>query len=109
MLNEAFRLGGPGSKTFVTRRGHILVVTSELQPRPILTVELAAKWYELHVVHASGVVEPRPFADLGPGGWIDHVPIPAAVERLAAREGWFVDEVALELITGRWELEIVQS
>jgi hypothetical protein len=113
-MNEAFRLGGFGSQTFVTRRGHLLVVTtrpvSDLAPvavpLPVLTVELAPKWYTLHAVHRGETVVPIPFDALGPGGWVDHVPNPEAVERFANEHNYEVDDVAMDLIVGRWQREV---
>ncbi len=76
----------------------------------ILTVELYEKWYSLYVVGASGLVDEVSFAELelycGDGSpYTDHCPNPNAVLRMAASRGWEVNELALELIVGRWEMK----
>ena len=72
---------------------------------PILTVENYIKWYCLYLIRPSGEVEAVDFPD---DGYCDHVPYPAAVERMAAKNGWVVDEQSLEMMIGRYMLEVKQ-
>lgn len=79
---------------------------------PVVTVELSVKWYSLFVVSPGpgGGVKEVPFPDMGDydlfgSSYVDHVPNPRHVMRWAAQEGYYVDELALELMIGRWELE----
>jgi hypothetical protein len=77
---------------------------------PYVTVELYPKWYDLYVVHPGFRVERVGFDELekfcGDGSpYSDHCPNPNAVQRLATARGWGVDELALELIVGRWEMK----
>ena len=81
---------------------------------PILTVELASKWYALYVVDAEGRVEEITFGELatvnGPGApYCDHVPNPDRVRLLAEARGWYVDDLAEELVVGRWQLEVERN
>ena len=81
---------------------------------PILTVELASKWYALYVVDAEGKVEEITFGELatveGPGApYCDHVPNPDRLRRLAEARGWYVDDLAEELVVGRWQLEVERN
>ena len=87
---------------------------------PILTVELASKWYGLCLVRPSahgdvvptveeldfGVFDEIQKAPFGPSV-CDHVPNPVFVERLAQEKGWEIDDLGWELIVGRWHAEIV--
>lgn len=74
-----------------------------------LTVEDYEKWYCLYLVHLDGRVERvdfdvlHPFTEKSP--YVDHVPNPAAVERLAAARGWHIAERAMETMVGRWVAE----
>lgn len=78
---------------------------------PVLTVELASKWYELFVVEVDGTVRGLDFGALSAlvglegGPYIDHAPRPSYVRRLAEVNGWWLDDLAEELIEGRWVLE----
>lgn len=95
---------------------------------PVLTVTLDSKWYCLYLVHqlqAAAVFAPFEvseveFPEVGPAydrkyaekfkdwtsGYVDHVPSPLAVMKMAREKGWAIDELAMELIVGRWEMEV---
>ena len=108
-----------------SHRGHALVcsVVPYEVFRPTITVELRTKWYELFLI----TVEPKEFY---PKGWdwlqvysihfghlddavptgmtpfVDHVPNIDAVRLFAARQDYEIDELAVDLITGRWHNEV---
>lgn len=93
---------------------HHLVVSVPPRPcQPVLTVELYPKWYGLWLVHAGvAAAEPIHFGRLDDGEgtpYVDHVPNPAAVRRFAERHGYVVDELAEDLIAGRWQNEVVSQ
>jgi hypothetical protein len=77
---------------------------------PLITVEVYEKWYELFVIHPNRRVETLGYDKLeeyaGPDGsaYIDHVPNPRAVQRLANARGWHVHPLAFEMMVGRWEI-----
>lgn len=91
----------------------------------MVTVEDYCKWYGLCVVHsAQNVADGAPCVEeFGFGfldssfehrygfgsAYLDHVPNPRAVIRLAKSRGWMVQLQALEMIVGRWELEAMQG
>jgi len=80
---------------------------------PTITVENYCKWYTLYVVHPDNRVELLFF----PGydnqedvpesgvGFIDHVPNPKAVSKMAKRLGYDIDERSYECMVGRWFME----
>ena len=81
---------------------------------PVLTVALRTKWYELYVVEIDGSVRAldHGFAPLSVVAerlretpYLDHVPNPRVFEALAEENGWELDELAEELVVGRWQLE----
>lgn len=86
---------------------------------PLVTVELYVKWYEIFVVHPSGSIQAVDFGQFDKpaftdrngklyadgSAYCDHVPNPRVVARWAEAHGYEVDERALELMHGRWELE----
>lgn len=81
---------------------------------PVVTVELYVKWYKLFVIkqvlYDEVIVEVVDFPGEeycaeGETAYGDHVPNPRVVSRFASRNGYRVDEVALEVIIGRWERE----
>lgn len=93
-----------------------LIISYKIYPLmvPLLTVELYVKWYKLYLIeqtfHDEVSISEIDFpgdeycaADESP--YSDHVPNPRVVGRFAARNGYRVDEVALETIIGRWERE----
>lgn len=90
-----------------------LVVSTDV--RPLLTVELTQKWYTLWLLTDDCRREEVDFGwldecannlDTQPSPYVNHVPNPAVVEALAAREGWTVDPIALDLLYGRWAIEV---
>lgn len=85
---------------------------------PVLTVELYTKWYELFLIEKKGdnfdaySVSFGHLEDVCPVGvspYLDHAPNPLCVKLFAHRNGYHIDELALELITGRWQIEYVES
>jgi hypothetical protein len=98
----------------VSPRGHRLVLCSEKVFGPTLTVELYEKWYTLFLVRPGPAlvdewaVEPvlfpgNEYCDGAP--YVDHVPNPEAVLNYAFSKMYLVDDLALELIVGRWVME----
>lgn len=88
---------------------------------PLLTVEFKTKWYELfliqHVVDSTDSVNLSSIHfgfldDICPGDttpFVDHVPNPHVVRLFARRYGYEIDELALDLIYGRWQNEVVED
>jgi hypothetical protein len=97
----------------LTEHGHRLVCdyTPEI---PTITVEDYCKWYTLYVVFPDNRVESLCFPghdtldDLPSGemSFVDHVPNPRAVKRMAERLGYEIDYDSLERMVGRWFLEV---
>lgn len=96
--------------------GFLLPVCNYTGRLPVLTVELYCKWYSLHLVWPNRIVERIDFGRLEPAAaslncspFVDHIPNPAAVRALALAEGWHLDELAEELIVGRWHIEVLNE
>lgn len=106
LLNAALR----------SKRGIPLIATSPFvngRP-PTVTVEAYVKWYSLYLVRRVDdefLIEEVPFPDdiefckPNESAYVDHVPNPYVVARWAAKHDYFVDELAMEAIVGRWEIE----
>lgn len=97
-----------------SERGFLLPVSKYLGSLPVLTVELCCKWYSLYPVHGCAGVEAVDFGLLEPtaaalnvSAYCDHVPNPVVVQAFAEAQGWHLDELAEELIVGRWEIEVM--
>jgi len=78
---------------------------------PRLTVELYIKWYSLFLVSTDGKVEEVLFPNdpiYCDGGvpYVDHVPNPIVVARFAEAKHYHMDDLAMEMIVGRWEIEV---
>lgn len=106
---------------YFSEREHPLVCTQYPRDigRPVLTVELYPKWYGLQLISIDGSVNELPFPDRASlksafaqglddteAAFVDHVPNPIYVMRWASQEGHHLDELALELIIGRWVYEV---
>lgn len=81
---------------------------------PTLTVELYSKWYGLFLVYPNGEIQemPFPYDETCPKGevpFVDHVPNPNAVIAYADANEYLIDNLALEMIVGRWEIEIREN
>jgi hypothetical protein len=75
----------------------------------IVTVENYVKWYGIHLVHPGGRIEEVPFPDDTPdigSYFVDHVPNPDSVAKMARRLGYEVDPMSYEMMVGRWEIEV---
>lgn len=105
-----------------SKRGIPLVI-SVLGELPLLTVEWASKWYTLQVltplspdrdvfeleeVHYHEIQEWHDAKGRDLNCFVDHNPNPEAVKLYAEDKGWVLDEIAEELIVGRWQLEEVE-
>lgn len=95
---------------FTSSRGNLLVLSKRPLDRPVITVELYSKWYGLYLVYPEGSIEEIPFPEsegrLDVSDYVDHVPNPKVVVWFAEKNNFYLDELALELIVGRWELEV---
>jgi hypothetical protein len=101
----------------MSMRGKPLVLSAPYAwVTPVLTVEFHTKWYEIFLIDKEGgrlVVYSVNFGyldDVCPPGmspYVDHVPNPICVKLLARRKGFELDELAENLITGRWQDEVV--
>jgi hypothetical protein len=93
-------------------RGHPLIYQGDPGDVTIVTVEHYEKWYGLFLVHAfGGCVEEIPFPSededcAGKTPYVDHVPNPVVVDRMAHRLGYLVDPLSFEVMVGRWEIEV---
>lgn len=90
---------------YVSDRGMPLVYWGAPRDAPIVTVENYCKWYGLHILYPNGDVMKVSFPD---DGFVDHVPNPAAVERFADKHGYYLCTESLEMITGRWQIEVIE-
>lgn len=109
--------------SYVSDRGLPLLLNRK-PARPTITVENYMKWYSYKLVNPDGTVVnvqyPGGFYDdwgceyddiLNKDGYrdtafIDHVPNPRFIQKLAEYKGWDIDNRALEMIIGRWERTI---
>lgn len=103
-----------GAPKVMSPRGYLLALSTTLQfeDQDVLTVELASKWYGLIVVKPNldvRKIEVREidfstFSDppLADPPYVDHVPNPLAVRLFAEKMSWHLDELAEQLILGRW-------
>ncbi len=98
---------------FTSERGEWLIWSNHghLPSVETITVEDADKWYSLYVVTPAGIVCQLLFGDLEPFRvnslyFVDHCPNPDSVELLAEARGWQVDVRALEVMHGRWRIEV---
>lgn len=94
-------------KTYKSPRGFPLVDTCTGSRRvPVLTCELYVKWYALYLIMPDGRVEAADLDDLDQftdkTAVGDHCWNPAALQGFAEARDWHIDEVALDLIMGRW-------
>lgn len=84
--------------------------TNEHLDCPVLTIENAAKWTALYLIHLNGRVEridfPTETPAVGEMPFLDHVPNPLSVKKLADQNAWVLDTAAFEMIIGRWEMEV---
>ena len=101
----------------------IPLVISVLGDQPLLTVEWASKWYTLQLlqpierekglfqleeVHYHEIQRWHDSKRRDINSFVDHVPNPEAVRLYAEDKEWILDEIAEELIVGRWQLEVVE-
>jgi hypothetical protein len=89
---------------YYSDRGFPLVFTGVLRQgsSSVLTVENYLKWYSLYLVEPDGSVRVIEFPD----EFCDHVPYPASVQKLANDNGWFMCSESMEMIVGRFVLEV---
>ena len=99
--------------------GDLLTLSSNLSPQPVLTVEISSKWYSLFLIHGDRSIEQIDFGYLSEiwddhpdrprfgSAYVDHCPNPHAVELLADQKDWWLDDLAYELIWGRWATEVL--
>jgi hypothetical protein len=95
-------------KTYTSERGYQLAYVHSPRDKPMLTCELAGKWYRLYLVMPDGTVrvadlsDIEDFAEPGETAVADHYWNPTVLWRLAKARGWHHDVVSEELIIGRW-------
>lgn len=95
-----------------SKRKHLLVFGARSSDPPTVTVENYCKWYALQVVDAAGDIKEYDFGELEPFAQdyvSDHVPNPLAVVRWATAKGWRVDPQSLEMMVGRWAMEVQRT
>lgn len=111
IAKKAFRIGESGQA--FSERGHIVLCFNRVEARPIITCELYSKWYELFIWWTDGQLLKLPFNkledvafEMGVSAFVDHVPNPTVVEAYAERHDYGIDELAHDLIKGRWHNEV---
>lgn len=98
----------------ITMSGITFVHDGPLDSVGVLTVELRSKWYGLwHITETTGraiyfheLDRLYTEQDLPGPPFVDHVPNPYYVVALGKKLGIPVSDLALEMIVGRWELEV---
>jgi len=100
-------------KLYYSNRGLPLVFCEKEIPvdTGVVTVENYLKWYTLQVVLKDGTVEELNFPEMedkpeGEQCFVDHVPNPRAVEKMAHRLGLYIDPQSLDMMIGRWFFEV---
>lgn len=100
--------------TIYSEHNHPVVQFTKATHRPVITCEFYSKWYSLYIWWTDGNLLRLDFHDLqsaadelGVSPYVDHVPNPAAVERYAEKMNYGIDELAQDLIRGRWHNEVV--
>jgi hypothetical protein len=102
-----------------SERSFPLVLASGLRYTPVLTIELYVKWYTLYLVDRmkSGTVQIykihyghlEDFRPEDQSAYVDHVPNPLAVRNFADSKSYYLDELADDLLMGRWQNEVVDQ
>lgn len=91
-----------GDKVFIWSVQQHLVTT--------ITVELTTKWSILFIVDTKTGIRELTYSELGDGDpsghFCDHCPRPMSVLDYAERNGFEIDDLAWELIVGRWMIEV---
>lgn len=87
--------------------GPQIIQTDSVIRVPTISVTLAPKWSCLYLIAAGGQeVAELPFPDpahFSGSPYIDHVPNPRAVLAYAKQHNYLIDDLAWELMIGRWE------
>lgn len=98
-------------QVFISDR-NIPLITQKTYDQPILTVENYEKWYSLFLIYPDGSVKAVKTKVINAtmkkhedAAWVDHCFHPILYKKLAEDNGWLIDPVVLEVITGRWVLE----
>lgn len=91
-------------------RGNPIVLNGNDLNYPRLTVELYPKWYGLILAAPKSTPVEIPFSVLedfcgSESPYVDHAPNPRAAAAYAEASGLEIDELAYELMIGRWEQE----
>ena len=80
-----------------------------LADQTVVCVEIYVKWYRLQLIHPDGsigdAIYPDDYVETGETPYLDHAPNPMVVQRWAAKQGFYLCDMALELLIGRWEQE----
>lgn len=111
LLPDSFRRYAFYRASLESGRDQLLVmVNGKPKENPLLTVDLYVKWYSLHLVLPDGSVQRVTFGELEPFAddvlpYVDHTPNPTVVEKFAAAKGYDIDELAFEMMVGRWKIE----
>lgn len=96
----------------ISKRGHKIIYTNSAMTDVVVTVELAEKWYGLILVPPESARGWEPMEVSFPDGdgvipsFVDHVPNPVIVKLWAEKMNYYLDEIAYELMVGRWEIEV---
>lgn len=91
----------------LTKRGHQLIYNG-VSDRPIVTVELYCKWYSLYLIQPNGSVEEfiPPTEEVS---FKDDTFNPIELVQYALKMNYLIDDLAFELIIGRWETETLEN
>lgn len=105
-----------GMSIYHSKREIPLLWMRKVTGAPVLTVENYVKWYALFLIYPGDALAEIYFGRLsqtkycrsGETPFCDHVPNPVVTRRFAEANGFYMDENALEMIIGRWELEYLE-
>src|SRR5262245_5113245 len=104
-----------------SERDFPLCMVSGTKVLPLLTVELYTKWYTLYLIERVefGAIQiSKVWYDAfdtealrpdGQSAFVDHVPNPIAIRNFADAKKYHVDELATDLLMGRWMNEVADQ
>lgn len=83
------------------------------RPGSVVHVPFETHWHTLQVIHADGRTELADFPDMGNherlgSALFGDVPNPKHVLEWAQSMGYEVDDLSLELLVGRWEIQVLK-
>lgn len=97
-------------KILYSDRNLPIILSTDTIFQPTISVELYDKWYNLQLIHTDLTVKSINFPELNlfydsEPNVCDHCPNPKTVREFANRNNFQIDNLAYELIVGRWNIE----